>query len=212
MLSAPGLRRAVTAIRAVETYATAIRSDEFLGYARQSTGDPLRPVTAASQQSQTQQQQQQPFHGPPQVNVTHFSNSGLWQIVLPPMLILLALIAFWPTPVDQPIQSQLARFLQFLHLHGIPAWFTYSYVEAGANVALFLPLGVIGCLAFPDKRWWQVGALGLLVSGCMELGQILFLHDRFASPLDLVTNASGAVIGALLARAIKGTRTSFFRQ
>jgi VanZ family protein len=38
-----------------------------------------------------------------------------------------------------------------------------------------------------------------LISGCMELGQLLFLHNRLSSPLDLLTNTSGAVIGALLA-------------
>lgn len=38
----------------------------------------------------------------------------------------------------------------------------------------------------------------MLVSGCIELGQLLFLHDRFASPSDIVTNTSGAVIGVLV--------------
>ena len=33
----------------------------------------------------------------------------------------------------------------------------------------------------------------------MELGQLMFLHNRFSSLQDLVTNTSGAVIGALLA-------------
>jgi glycopeptide antibiotics resistance protein len=115
------------------------------------------------------------------------------------MLIPLAFIAFWPSPVDQPVQGQLADILDFLHRHGIPGWFNYKFIEASANVALFVPLGSVSALAFPDKRWWQVVAFGLLISGCMELGQLLFLHNRFASPLDLMTNTSGAVIGALLA-------------
>jgi glycopeptide antibiotics resistance protein len=115
------------------------------------------------------------------------------------MLIPLAFIAFWPTPVDEPVQGQLSSVLKFLHRRGIPSWFNYQFVEASANIALFIPLGFVSLLAFPEKRWWQVGAFGLLVSGCMELGQLLFLHNRFASPLDLMTNTSGAVIGALLA-------------
>ncbi|RKO21531.1 VanZ family protein [Pseudarthrobacter phenanthrenivorans] len=117
------------------------------------------------------------------------------------MLVPLALIAFWPSPVDQPIQGQLAGILQFLHRHGIPAWFNYRFVEAAANVLLFVPLGIVTKLSFPEKQWWRIGAFGLLISGSMELGQLLFLHNRFASPLDLVTNTSGAVIGALLATA-----------
>jgi glycopeptide antibiotics resistance protein len=126
----------------------------------------------------------------------------LWQSVLIAMLVPLALIAFWPSPVDEPFQGLLARILRFLHRNGIPDWFSYRFVEASANVALFIPLGFVSSLAFPKKPWWRIGAFGLLVSGFIELGQLLFLHDRFASPGDLVTNASGAVIGALLATAV----------
>ncbi|ADX74181.1 hypothetical protein Asphe3_30710 [Pseudarthrobacter phenanthrenivorans Sphe3] len=117
------------------------------------------------------------------------------------MLIPLAFIAFWPTPVDQPVQGQLADILQSLHEIGIPTWFNYRFVEASANVLLFVPLGIVSKLSFPEKQWWHIATFGLLISGCMELGQLLFLHNRSATPQDLVTNASGAVIGALLAAA-----------
>lgn len=115
------------------------------------------------------------------------------------MLIPLALIAFSPSPVDTPVSGQLTAVLRFLHGQGIPRWFNYPFVEAAANVVLFAPVGFVGSLAFPGKCWWQIGAFGLLISGCIELGQLLFLHDRFASTLDIVTNTAGAVIGALLA-------------
>jgi glycopeptide antibiotics resistance protein len=120
-------------------------------------------------------------------------------MVLVAMLVPLAFIAFWPSPVDQPVQGQLAAVLNFLHGHGIPTWFNYKFVEASANVALFIPVGVVSSLAFPSWLWRKTGAFGLLISCCMELGQLLFLHDRFPSLLDLMTNTSGAVIGALLA-------------
>jgi glycopeptide antibiotics resistance protein len=123
----------------------------------------------------------------------------LWRFILTAMLIPLALIAFWPTPVDEPVQGQLASVLRFLHRHGIPAWFNYQFVEASANIVIFVPLGFVSLLAFPEKAWWRIGAFGLLISGCMELGQLLFLHSRFASPLDIVTNTSGAVLGAVFA-------------
>lgn len=140
-------------------------------------------------------------------------NHRLWRAVLVAILIPLALVAFWPSPVDKPVSGQLTAILHFLHSHGIPGWFNYEFVEAAANVALFVPVGFAASLAFPGKRWWQTGAFGLLVSGCIELGQLLFLHDRFASPSDIVTNASGAVMGALMAllAAQKG-RPAAFRQ
>ncbi|WP_327019618.1 VanZ family protein [Arthrobacter sp. Soil762] len=117
------------------------------------------------------------------------------------MLVPLALVAFWPSPVDEPVKGELASVLKFLHAHGIPAWFNYKFVEASANVALFIPLGAVAALAYPKKHWWHIGILGLLFSGCIELGQLLFLHNRFASLLDLVTNTGGAVLGAVLAAA-----------
>lgn len=118
------------------------------------------------------------------------------------MLVPLAFVAFWPSPIDQPVQGDLARLLRFLHARGIPRWFDYKFVEAAANVLLFVPVGFVAILAFTRKSWWQVGAFGLTVSGCMEVGQLLFLDHRFASPVDLVTNTGGAVIGALVAKAV----------
>lgn len=115
------------------------------------------------------------------------------------MLMTLALIAFWPSPVDQPMQGELASLLAFLHACGIPRWFNYQFVEASANVALVIPLGLVTSLAYPARPLWHIGILGLIISGCMELGQLVFLHDRFASLVDLVTNTGGAVIGAQLA-------------
>lgn len=123
----------------------------------------------------------------------------IWQTVLATMLIPLALIAFWPAPVDQPIQGLLVEVLEFLHRRGIPHWLDYKFVEASANVALFVPLGLVAVLAFPEKHWWQIGAFGLLIAGCIELGQLFFLHNRFASPLDLVTNLFGTLAGTQLA-------------
>jgi glycopeptide antibiotics resistance protein len=54
--------------------------------------------------------------------------------------------------------------------------------------------------AFPDRLFWQLAAFGLLISGCLELGQLLFLHDRFASLSDVTMNTAGALIGVLLAK------------
>lgn len=122
-----------------------------------------------------------------------------WRSILVAMLVPLGLIAFWPSPIDAPAQGQLAAVLNFLHAHGIPSWFNYQFVEASANVVLFVPLGAAASLAFTENRWWQIGGFGLLLSGLIELGQLLFLHNRFASLLDIVTNTGGAVIGALLA-------------
>jgi glycopeptide antibiotics resistance protein len=115
--------------------------------------------------------------------------------------------------VDKPVSGQLEAVLSFLQHHGVPHWFDYNFVEASSNVVLFMPVGFVAALALPTKRWWQIGALGLLVSGCIELGQLLFLHIRFASPSDVMSNTSGAIIGAVLAvLATRKGRPTTFRQ
>ena len=116
-------------------------------------------------------------------------------------MVVLAFIGFWPNPVDQPVNGEIAGELKGLHARGVPESIDYSFVEASANMALFVPVGIVASLTFTKKRWWQVAAFGLLISGCIELGQQVFLHERVASPLDLVTNTVGSVIGILTIRA-----------
>jgi VanZ family protein len=138
----------------------------------------------------------------PKGNWIGLEDHRIWRTALVAMLIPLALIAFWPSPVDALVQGQLASVLNFLRGHGMPHWLNYEFVEAAANVVLFIPLGIVAVLAFAEKRWWHIGGFGVTVSGCIELGQLLFLHNRFASFLDLVTNTGGVVTGALLAAAV----------
>ena len=136
----------------------------------------------------------------------------VWRAALAGFLAFLALVGFWPSPVDQPVRGQVSGFIFLIHALGVPAWVGYGVIEASANLALFVPLGAVAALAFPRKPWWQIGALGLLVSGCMELGQLLFLRNRFPSPLDLATNATGCLVGVLLVelflRRFSGKRTN----
>jgi glycopeptide antibiotics resistance protein len=134
-----------------------------------------------------------------------------WRAVLAGFLAVLALVGFWPSPVDQPAQGEIAGFLSLTNSLGVPGWIGYGFVEASANVALFVPLGVLTALAYPRKSWWQIGALGLLVSGLMELGQSLFLHSRFPSSLDLATNTVGCLLGFLLASYVVRTRRTSSR-
>lgn len=133
--------------------------------------------------------------------MTGRSSTRLWAYVLGAYFGALALIAFWPSPVDAPVQGQLAAVLNWLHAHGVPRGINYNVVEAAANVALFLPVGFAGKMALPRAPWWRIAGAGLLISGGIELGQFLLLPHRFASLLDVATNTSGALIGALLAAA-----------
>lgn len=124
-----------------------------------------------------------------------------WALVC--YFVILAFIAFWPTPVDEPVAGDLDTVLGFLHRHGIPEWFNYGFIEASANVLLFAPAGLLLAFTFPRKRWWQLLALGAAASGAIELGQLLFLPQRFSSWQDILMNTLGVGVGLLLAALLK---------
>ncbi|MFJ5954504.1 VanZ family protein [Paenarthrobacter sp. NPDC092416] len=125
-----------------------------------------------------------------------------WRICLATYLVGLAAVGSWPTPVDKPIQGTLASLLNYLHHHGVPEWFSYSVIEVSANVAMFVPLGILAAMALPTRAWWHIAGIGLFVSTCMELGQLFFITARFSTVVDVVTNTLGTVIGIGAARLI----------
>ena len=100
--------------------------------------------------------------------------------------------------------------LNFLHRHGVPSWFDYHVVESSANVVMFIPLGILAAMAFPTRAWWVIAGLGIIVSTCMELGQLLFITARFSSVVDVVMNTLGTVIGiAAVLLVARRSRTKF---
>ncbi|WP_422757333.1 VanZ family protein [Paenarthrobacter sp. C1] len=129
-------------------------------------------------------------------------NQYPWRIALTAYMAGLALVGFWPSPIDRPILGMLSTVLKHLHGLGIPAWFDYYFVEASANVAMFIPLGFFAARALPRKPWWQLAAMGLVASLSIEFGQLLFITSRFSTVSDIVTNTCGAVSGVVFARTL----------
>ena len=123
-------------------------------------------------------------------------------------LLALVLIALWPSPVDRPAQGAISAVLGRLHAHGVPGWVNYALVESAANVVLFLPVGLLGVVLLGSARWWLAVLAGFAASSLIELGQLVFLPDRFATPLDVLANTTGAALGALLALALLATVTA----
>ncbi len=111
----------------------------------------------------------------------------------------LTLIAFWPAPVDRNVHGSISSVVLWLHEHGIPGWLGYNTIEFGANIALFVPAGLLIVVLAGAHRWWWGPLVGTLVSCAIELGQLLFLPDRFATMNDVVANSLGAALGSLLA-------------
>ena len=103
----------------------------------------------------------------------------------------LALVAFWPVPVDRGAEGLLRTVSQTL------PWLSYEVIETSANVALFVPLGVLLALALPGHRG-LVLPLALLATLVIESGQAIFLAQRTPSLRDVVANVLGAGIGLVI--------------
>jgi len=79
--------------------------------------------------------------------------------------------------------------------------------DIAANVALFVPLGFLYRLArpaagrLPREAATRVFALGLALSAMVECAQLLEA-ERYASPVDVLTNGLGALLGAWLHAAL----------
>lgn len=108
-------------------------------------------------------------------------------------------ILFWPSPVDKPIGGTLSHLLQWLYSHGVPRWLVnYRLIEFTANIALFIPFGVIVALRLPRRRWMLTVVIAAAVSSAVELAQGVFLPARFPALSDIIANTAGGFIGALL--------------
>lgn len=79
-------------------------------------------------------------------------------------------------------------------------WTIGSPMEFAANVAMFVPLGVLFALLAGPRRWgWAlVAASG--ASLAIEVVQIP-IADRISDPRDLLANTAGAAIGVAIAGA-----------
>lgn len=117
-----------------------------------------------------------------------------------------ALVTLHPAPASQDVVDLVGRVTAWLTAHGVPL--PYEVVEAGANVVMFVPLGVLGTLlARPSdedarehlaRTLLRAAAWGAALSTLIETAQLLWLPSRVPTVQDVVMNTTGAVLGALL--------------
>ncbi|MBB3158771.1 glycopeptide antibiotics resistance protein [Microbacterium proteolyticum] len=98
-----------------------------------------------------------------------------------------------PTIVDPQVESAIRRLVRVLQSVPGMQWVTYSGVEFTANVAMFVPLGLL--VVAWGGRWWHGILGGLVVSAGIETWQLLMLPGRVADVRDLVANTLGAALG-----------------
>ncbi|MEV8273267.1 VanZ family protein [Microbacterium sp. NPDC077184] len=111
-------------------------------------------------------------------------------VVLLAYAVALSAIAFWPVPVDSgagPLLRAITRVFPVL---------TYDRIEFAANIALFIPFGVL--VTQLVRQAWLVLPLGFLTTLMIETAQALLLDRRTPSILDLVANMAGVCVGLLV--------------
>ena len=131
-------------------------------------------------------------------------NPRVLRIVLGAYVALLAVVGFFPSPVDRPIDAPLSRIIQWCGQHGL-GFITYARVEFGANIALFVPLGMLLALLFGPRRWWRAPVICFVATVIIELGQGALLPQRVTSIGDVIANTIGGILGTLVAVAIIAT-------
>ncbi len=112
-----------------------------------------------------------------------------------------AVVTFTPGPPYADGQRDLIAFLVRAHAQGLPQWVTFGKVEFGANVLMFVPIGLFGALALPRARWLIVPA-AVAMSAVIEAVQAADLPARVGTPRDVIANGVGALIGYLVATVV----------
>jgi glycopeptide antibiotics resistance protein len=114
-------------------------------------------------------------------------------------------VGYLPSRVDGGVEPTVRRVLAWLQNLGAPAWVNYDFADFVANVGFFVPIGLVAALLLPWRAWWLAMPLGAALSGALELGQALFLPERYASWSDVLANTIGAVLGALVGAALRSS-------
>lgn len=94
-------------------------------------------------------------------------------------------------PAGNPLLRSLLRAVSAVPGLG---WVDYSVAEFGANVLLFVPMGLLFTLLLGAWRWWVAVAIGVAATLGIEFVQ-LFLPARFSDARDLLANTLGTLVG-----------------
>lgn len=118
-------------------------------------------------------------------------------------LVVVLIVTLWPTTVDSGMAPYIDRLLQKLWSKGVPTIVDYGFIEFSANVVFFVPVGFLLGVLLPFRLWWGAITGGAVLSAAVELAQGLLLPGRVSSAGDVVANTLGAVLGCLVAVALR---------
>ena len=120
-------------------------------------------------------------------------------------LLLVGWLTLGPQPLDASGRGLLHRIIRFISGDNTLDWITYALVEFIANVALFIPVGVLFVLMLGWRRWWLAVILGVALTVSIEAAQLV-LPDRVTDPRDIVSNSIGSTIGVAIVLVVAAVR------
>ena len=131
----------------------------------------------------------------------------LLRLVFGLYLLAVCVIVFAPQPDAERFTGIVAVVARALETWGIPFEIGYPVLEFAANVALFVPFGILVPLIAPLWHPWLVIASGFALSCLIEFVQTA-LPSRFPTASDLLANTLGTALGVgLLAVFARRSRT-----
>lgn len=112
-------------------------------------------------------------------------------------LALVGFVTLGPRPFDGATENLVYRVIDVLARFEATSWITYDRVEFGANIAMFVPIGIFFLLLLGRRRWW----LAILAAATLTVGietVQLMIPGRVSDTRDLVANTTGAVAGVVV--------------
>lgn len=128
------------------------------------------------------------------------------RVLLVPYVVAVAMIVWLPATVASRVTGIAFRLAEYASAHlGISLSTSYTVFEFLANIALFVPFGLLLAAGWPRWSPWLVILTGYAASATIELVQTL-LPSRYPTLSDVIANTLGTIVGCLLVRVAVGLR------
>lgn len=120
------------------------------------------------------------------------------RVALVVYLLFVGFTVWLPASVSSKVTGLVGITARWIAEAGIAPYQQSAVVlEILANVALFVPVGLLLAFAAPRLRLWQVTLAGGLMSVLIETVQGL-MPSRFPTLSDVIANTTGTFLGALV--------------
>jgi glycopeptide antibiotics resistance protein len=116
-----------------------------------------------------------------------------------PLLVGLAWLTLAPRRIEQRAPEFVSVVLEWMSSVFGSSWGTLGVADFAANLAVFVPVGLLAYLILPRRAWVVAILVGPALSGAVELIQFLFLPERVAALSDVVAATIGAALGVGIA-------------